>query len=150
MTVNIEYFQVTQENLVEEVNRALTYITKALEDIRSYEDRGDTENFDFTLSDFTTDGEDYDLDLSNILPEGAKAVIFRVRVKDGAVDSIVTFRPFGYSSSTKHGYVIRTIVVDDFNEALFIVPLNSKRILKYNGTNLTFTNIDLVVTGWFI
>jgi len=111
--------------------------------------RGNTTNYDFDVTDFTTDGNQHDLDLSGIVPEGAKAVLLRLSLADDAANSYIQFRPRGqpniYNSSVCYTQVAG--ITDDKD---LITPLPADRKLTYSSTNTTFLSIDIVVKGWWI
>lgn len=106
-------------------------------------------DFDFTESDLTTDGTWHTLDLSNIVPADAYAVLLNARIKDDAVDSEILFRKDA-DSPDANNIRIRTQVVDKYNDAEMIVFCGANRLIQYKGSNLTFTEIDILVSGWFI
>ena len=114
-----------------------------------YVDRGDPAAYDFTLNDFTTDETWRELDLSGIVPAGASLVHLKVRILDGAADSLFRLRRKG-NSNTISALVLITQVVDIsmFGEG-FIKP-DKNNVIEYYGTDLAFTNIDILVKGWFI
>lgn len=113
-----------------------------------FTDRGDPDSYDFRVADFTTNDNWYDLDLSSIVPSGAKAVVFTYWLEDDVVSSRIYFRKNGNSYSRAVGKA-RVIVADQEHWGTIIVPCDSNRIIEYRATNTTFTRLDIVVTGWF-
>lgn len=111
--------------------------------------RDNINDWDFTESDLTTDGNWHDLDLREIVPEGAYAVMLDLRVKDDAIDSELLFRKDDDANSFSQKGV-RTQVVNQYNEATRIIFCNSDRIIQYMGSNVTFTEIDVMVAGWYV
>jgi hypothetical protein len=112
-------------------------------------DRGDPSAYDFTLTDFTTDGNYYDLDLSAIVPAGAKAVIIRIIAQDDATGSIVLFRKNG-TSNAYNIMGVRTQVSGVFADGIAIVAVDTNRVVEYRTSNTTYSAINVSVCGWFI
>lgn len=113
----------------------------------NYADRGDPSDIDFSA--LTTDASWHDLDLSAIVPSGAKAVILRVYIQDDAVGTYLAFRKKGNSN----GKVILQVFTQATNaaiEAQGIVPCSTARVVQYTGSNTAFSDIRIVILGWFI
>lgn len=110
-------------------------------------DRGDPSGYDKQLSDLTTDGTWRDLDLSAIVPDGAKAVILRVNVQDDAAGNEFDLRKNG-NSNAYNTFEIRTQVSGVSNIQSGIVFCDTSRVIEYYATNTTWTHIYLVVLGW--
>jgi len=110
-------------------------------------DRGNADSYDFSLADFTTDGEWHDLDLSAILPSGAKCVIFWVQINDDATSSWICFRKKGSLSVYNQG-VCRTQVANVWCDAQMTIPCDSNRVIEYSAIDRIFTGIYLIVNGW--
>lgn len=123
--------------------------TKAyVDDKGRYVDRGDNAAYDFETGDFTTDSNWYDLDLSSILPVGAKGVVFRVLVQDDATGSYVVFRKNGFANTWNSGY-IRTQVANMNVDGTITIGVDSNRKIEYKAINRVFAVIKLNVVGWF-
>lgn len=110
-------------------------------------DRGDPAALDFVVGDLTTDGTYRDIDLTGIVPRGAKIVRLRVKIEDDAAGRIFFLRKNG-NSNTHNVYVVRTQVANVANDANFLIPMDSGEVIEYFASNTTWTTIDLVVTGW--
>jgi len=115
----------------------------------NYVDRGDPNVHDFTLNDFTTDGDDHDIDFSSICPAGAKVVHFFCGLQDGSVGMFLYFRkkPNIYSAAVSN---MQTQGVDVYNYQDMWVTLDGDRKAIYNASNTVFTSIVLTVRGWLI
>lgn len=143
-----------EEETVFTLNEELRKLRENVEDNTSdissgyYTDRGDPTAVDFDVNDFTTDETWNDLDLSGIVDSGTTAVLLKVIVKDGAVESTMLFRKNGNSNEHNAGG-IQTQVVDVAMTSDIIVPCDSDGVIEYNGSNLTFSAIDVVVKGWW-
>lgn len=114
-----------------------------------YVDRGDPSAYDFELASLTTDGSPHDLDLSSIVPAGAKSVLLRVRVQDGATNSYILFRKNG-NSNLFNTATVRTQAAGVYNDASLIVSCDTSRVIEYQASNTTFDAITITVAGWFI
>ena len=118
-------------------------------DARGFVDRGDPTGVDVTVSSLTTDGTWRDLDLSAIVPAGAKGIIIKVGVTDDAAVSVVQFRKNGNANA----FVTAVNVTQVANvpiQGLNIVACDSGRVIEYMTTNTTFTTINITVMGWFM
>jgi len=114
-----------------------------------YVDRGDPAAYDFAVGDFTTDGTWNDLDLSGIVPAGAKAVHLFMVLVDDAAGSLLLFRKKGNTSIFNVAGGSTQVVGVDF-DCDIIVSCDANRVIGYYGSNLAFTTINLVVKGWWI
>lgn len=110
-------------------------------------DRGDPSGYDFTS--FTTDANWHDLDLSSVVPAGAKLVLLHVWVVDGSVGSGIVFRKNGNSNSYNESFVsVQAATVTAF--ASIWVFCDANRVIEYLASNITFTSISVVVGGWIL
>ena len=112
-------------------------------------DRGDPASADFAVGDFTTDLTWCDLDLSSIVPAGAKAVVLKIEVKDGSLEQFVQFRKNG-NSNIYANFLVYTQTANIRFAGQGIVPCDANRVIEYRTANTTFTNIDVTVLGWFV
>lgn len=126
----------------------VTGVTELTTTYGFYHDRGDPATVDFETADFTTDNTWRDLDLSAIVPAGAKAVHFWTAIKDDAVSSDMRYRKNGNTSSVNMAQVT-TQVANVTRNADITVACDTNRIIEYRGDNLTFTDIVLIVRGWW-
>lgn len=114
-----------------------------------YVQRGDPANLDKSTGNFTTDGNWNDLDLSAIVPAGATQIHLNVFIEDENVNSYLRFREKG-NSNARNVLETRTIVADLRHHLDGLVSCDANRVIQYQATNTTFTNIGLVVRGWLI
>jgi len=112
-----------------------------------YVDRGDPANYDFTVGDFTCDGNWHDLDLSSIVPSGATCVDLKIVVMDDAAGSYFAIRENGNTNS-RNSLSTTTFVADIRNYVSGSIKCDENRIIEYMTTNTTFSNIDFLVRGW--
>jgi hypothetical protein len=120
---------------------------RALTEFSLVSDRGDPSAADFTEATLTTDGAWHDMDLSTIVGATAKYVVLRVSVYDDAIDSYLRFRKNG-NTNEYNSPIVRTQVANCWNDATFIVPLDTGRVIEYKGSNVAFGSIIIVVSGW--
>ena len=114
----------------------------------TYVDRGDPAAWDWIDANLTTDGNWNDLDLSSIVPVGAKTVLLRVRIIDDATDKAIQMRENGNSNGYNVAALV-TLVANLSIEGNFIVGCDADRVIEYNASNTSWTNIDICVRGWW-
>jgi hypothetical protein len=129
-----------------------TWMSHTVRHLRDYlgafHDRGDPAAVDFDLTDLTTDGDWYDLDLSSIVDEDAKAVSLYVYMLDDAHTSYIRFRKNGNSNDFNHAQV-RSQVGGIYTNADLIVALDDDQVIEYKTTITTFDAIAITVKGWW-
>ena len=103
--------------------------------------------FDFTLTDLTTDGTWRSLDISGIVPEGTQWIILRVWVKDDAADSAIHLNGDGQENGA-NTVLANTQVANITKAPQHWVKIAPGRLLYYKADNLTWTEIQLKVQGW--
>ena len=110
--------------------------------------RGDAAGWDFTVANFTTDGNDHDLDLSAIVPTGAKWVKILARVVDETVGNVVWF--FAKGETHRYNMIGQEVQVNGRTiNIIGDVPLDANRKISYYTSNTTFTAINFLVRGWY-
>lgn len=112
-------------------------------DIKSTQDSAD---YDFILSDLTTDGAWRSLDISNIVPNNTEWIILNVNLKDDAPSSSIQFNGTGLTNRNRLS--IQSQVANVSKEAQGWVKIGSSRLLYYIADSLTFTNINIKITGY--
>lgn len=139
-----DYYEATDSKVLYTCKTAGTW-----ELFSSAYDRGDPAAADFTLATpLTTDGAYHDLDLSSIVPAGAKMVCLRVLVEDNAAGSYVRFRKNGNTNDLNYGEIY-TQVSGVLNSADIIVACDVNRVIEYKATSTTFTGISITVKAWW-
>jgi hypothetical protein len=112
--------------------------------------RDEVHAFDFTVTNFIIDGTWRDLDLSSIIPFGAKGVLIRSAFNTSQSGSILGFRKNGFTNTFSCSYS-SVLVAGGVNRAESIVGVDSDRKIEYLTTNgHTYSSLNLVVLGWFI
>ena len=118
----------------------------------SFVDRGDPAGVDYNETGskavLNTDGTWRDLDLSAIVPDGAEAILFAVKVLDDAVNSQFGFRRNGNSNTTNVSKM-RTQVANVINDGTLISFCDENRVVEYFGSDLAFAGIEVTVMGWW-
>lgn len=116
-------------------------------EIEMFIDRGDPAAVDWTQADLTMDSTWRDLDLSAIVPAGAKLVLLRVNVFDAAASLEMIFRKNGNSNARNVGRIRmpaagKTEVVD------IDVACDVNRVIEYNS-DPGFDSVSITVGGWW-
>jgi len=115
----------------------------------AFVNRGDPAAVDFAVGDLTTDATYRDLDLSAIVPAGAKAVVLRVGINDDVAGSAVIFRRNGNTNTIVNAN-LNTQVANLGIAATMIVACDENRVIEYWATSTTWTAIAITVAGWFL
>ena len=113
-----------------------------------YTDRGDPSSYDFQIGDLTEDGAWHDMDLSAIVPEGAKFVVMHFILTGNATALDFALREKGNTNEIN--------TVDACTQATAcaghmegVVKLDSNRVIEYKATtSANWTSIDVHVRGW--
>lgn len=114
-----------------------------------YVDRGDFSGADFTIADFTRDGNWHDLDLSHIVPENTVLVSLRVTLKGTVQDKNFVLRENG---NVNAGNVfIMTLQTSNafFPEMGWVVP-DANRVIEYKIDDLSINQVYMAVNGWWV
>lgn len=114
----------------------------------AFVDRGDPASVDFDTDDFTKDSGWHDLDLSAIVPAGAKAVVFHV-ILVGEDATTIYFRTKGNVNNFNMSTISAVFGFSAFR-ADMICPLNTDRFLSYNAGSVVCTILDFTVKGWIL
>lgn len=115
----------------------------------SYVGRADIATYDFDANNLTQDGAWHTLDLSAIVPAGAKAVVLRLGASHSSAGRYFRVAPLGYTGSCNQANVTSQ-VANVINEQTTIMPMNTARTLSYWATSGTFAAIRVFVMGWWI
>ena len=115
----------------------------------TYVDRGDPAAYDYTQATLTTDGTWRDLDLSGIVPAGAKAVSINLLLADDVAGSFFALRKNGNTNAfLQTPFYIQ--VVGRLSGHTVTVACDTNRVIEYFASNLTWSTITIVVNGWWI
>jgi len=125
------------------------FIRKAMKgEIEMYVDRGDPAAVDYEKEDLTIDGAWHELDLSAIVPAGAKAVLFASRCEGNAVNWKICIRKKG-NTNTVNQACLETIRANVTRYRTGTVAVDVNRKVEYNADNQAWTTLSLTVRGWW-
>lgn len=145
----------TIESLDVSLNADMNVVTHKLKHnflmpIDSYIDRGDPSGYDFITGNFTKDWTWRELDLSGIIPKGAKAACIKI------VSEVATVN-YGQFYLRKHGNSEGIAVpglihrIPDLGIVTnLVVALDVDAKVDYIAENVTWTILSLVVIGWWM
>lgn len=133
----------------ENITETAALLSTAIATKMTFVDRGNFSGTDFYQGDFTRDETWYDLDLSDIIPAGAKAVLVCIKMGASATGAQVKFRTKGYADE---GNMVHIIVaeanVNEYNE-VWIIP-DSDGIISYAIWPTSGLYLNLFIRGWLI
>lgn len=111
-------------------------------------DRGDPAAFDFDKTDLITDGTWHDLDLSTIVPAGAKAILASILINDELIERSLMFRKKGNVNIFNRS-LIYTQVSNIYNSLDLVIPVDADRKIQYRGEAIVWVAIYVTVKGWW-
>lgn len=114
-----------------------------------YFDRGDPTTFDWELSDLIADNNWHDLNLSAIVPAGARCVLFNVLHHSTSSSGRFMMQTNGNANGNNIAS-IRTQTAFRYQDFPFLVAPDADRIVEYRivppGTNF----LRITVRGWWL
>ena len=117
------------------------------------ESRGEFSGWDFKETDLTMDGswqEDGNaLDLSSIVPVGAREIQFRVQLNDNTVGTFIQLASNEYNTSNNQGPAVLNFVATQTNDEQFSVGCDADRRVAYRAT-AGINTINIAVVGWWL
>lgn len=113
-----------------------------------YIDRGDQVDFDFTLGDLQQGVGWHDLDLSAIVPVGAKGVLMNVEIKNALVDSALKIRKKGNASHNCASWLF-TQVANQLITADMTFAVDENRFAEYGLGGMNWLKADFIVKAWW-
>jgi len=116
--------------------------------VQMYVDRGDPSAYDYDKTDLTIDGVWNDLDLSSIVPAGAKAVLIAGHVEAASIGYTIKFRRKANTNEVNHAEM-QTLRAGALRHRSAIVCLDTDRNIEYKADNQTWTTLSLTVRGWW-
>ena len=99
----------------------------------------------FDQKDFIRDGEWHDLDLSSVIPEGAKIVMLDISVKNDIVSSFLKLRENGNINEVNIAEV-RTLVAGVWNSQEGWVACDENRMVEYSASPDILLHVK--IRGW--
>ena len=115
----------------------------------SYVARADVATWDFDTTSLTQDGAWHTLNLSAIVPAGAKAVVLRLGASHSSAGRYFRVAQLGYTQSAS-GANVATQVANIINEQTATFAMNTARTLSYWAASGTWSSIRVCVLGWWI
>ena len=113
-----------------------------------YVDRGDPAAFDFDVNDFTADATWRELDISAIIPVSAKAVLIEFDIETVNREKHIRVRKYGNANVINH-QDIETFIAGAHQSGSGIVAVDHNRIIEYNIDAATWTQLDIIIRGWW-
>ena len=111
-------------------------------------DRGDPTPHDFDIGDFTLDDQWNDLDLSGIIPKGAKLVTLIVLISDNNPNLYIKFRTKGNVNACNM-LGAYTQAAGIFNFANGDVKPDTAGIIQYKASAALSDYLFVTVRGWW-
>lgn len=125
------------------------FMRKAMKgEIDMFVDRGDPAAYDWAKEDLTLDGAWHDLDLSTLIPAGAKAVFIMGHLKGAGAEWGIKFRKKGNTNEINHGGM-QTLRANITRHRSSTVAVGSDRVIQYKADNEAWTTLDLSVRAWW-
>ncbi len=113
-----------------------------------FHDRGDPAAVDWNLGDLTEDGAFHTLDMSGVVPAGAKAVCLAVDYTGSAVGARIRIKKEGQANAYNIAKV-QTQVANVPFWADLIVICDADRKVEYEITSPQTTAVGITVKGWW-
>jgi len=116
--------------------------------VQMFVDRGDPAAFDYAKEDITTDATWRDLDLSAIVPAGAKAILLKTQLQSANPGDKIQYRKKGNSNeiNTCGCEALRANVI---RTRLGLTAIDANRVIQYNADDISWTTLNIVVRGWW-
>lgn len=115
-----------------------------------FHDRGDAAALDYNITALYPSGNNtdwHDLDLSAIIPAGAKTVLLNISVTANATDGIY-FKKGGNSNDFNRADILCPVNAQE-HRAQLIVACNANRVIQYKTPFTTATVINVFISGWW-
>jgi len=130
------------------MDNAMRAILEAAREYGMYEARPDYTEFDWTIADFPNRRTWYDVDLSGIVPEHAKAVVLHAFITSDHIGTNLFIRPKGYTA-----YEIRSCLSTQaagiVMQGDIIASIGEQRMIQVHHAWFALTVLNLVVKGWW-
>ena len=112
-----------------------------------YTDRGDPSSYDFSKTDFTTDGEWHVLDLSVLVPEGTTLVHLLIGANTAYNNSWIRFCKKGSVNRLNADWMsIRHGNTENYESKW--VACDADRKIEYWMSSRVWIQLDVLVRGW--
>lgn len=117
--------------------------------VAGFTDRGDPGASDWLLGDLIEDNAYHDLDLSAIVPAGAKAVLLFTWYKATAVAKAIYFKTKGNVNAIAVS-ANRTVAAGLHHLQDHVVACDENRVIEYKMNSPESDYVDIVVKGWWM
>lgn len=115
----------------------------------AYVDRGDIDDYDYTLANFTRDADWHDLDLSSIVPEGVRMIRVVAQIKRDNPGAYFRIREKGFVNTINvYDLCPQEPATDNLN--VFDIRCDTNRVIQYYATTAGWVGIWLTVIGWWL
>lgn len=116
--------------------------------VQMFVDRGDPAAYDYAKTDLVLNGTWQDLDLSLLVPAGAKAILLCAHIEGNAVDWRIDFRKKGNTNEINH-CGMDTLRANVERHRTSVVACDANRVIQYNADNQAWTTLNLAIRGWW-
>lgn len=116
--------------------------------VEMFVDRGDPAAYDKAKTDLTLNSTWQTLDLSSIVPAGAKAVLLKTQLQSAAAGDAIRYRQNGNSNEI-NTCGCESLRANVARTRLGIISIDANRVLEYNADNIAWTTLNIVVRGWW-
>lgn len=111
-------------------------------------DRGDTFPYDWTEATLDLDGQWHVLNVSTIVPAGARAILFRLQIKAPDINRKFFLRKAGHVLPPNR-VTAMTTVADVATWQDVIVAVGDVRWVEYYAHPVTWSTVRLHIAGWW-
>jgi hypothetical protein len=115
----------------------------------SFVDRGDPEFYDWEGDALISDGDWHELDCSSIVPEGTKAILFRVACRATTIAEYIIMRKKGNINYCNIGE-LHPYAANTWATAEMIIACDTNKKVEYAFSVATWTGKQLTVAGWWL
>ena len=116
----------------------------------SFVDRGDPASADFAHGGLTIDTAYHGLDLSSIVPAGAKAVLLRCSLGNATAGVYIAFRENGNNNGINIDRWVTAVASGPGMYHSFVVACDANRVIEYAVQNSGSWSIGITVGGWWL
>lgn len=111
-------------------------------------ERPDPALWDYSVSDFVTDGTWHDISFSPIVPAGVVAVLLRIQFKDNTVGAKVVFKKKDQVNGI-NAVVVKIEKANVQRDVDRVAFVDHNQMAEYLVTNTIITELDVSIRAWF-
>jgi len=116
--------------------------------VQMFVDRGDPAAVDFIITDLTKDGTWRELDLTNIIPTAAKSVLLKTRLQSANPGDRIRYRRCGNTNEI-NTCSCEALRANALRRRVSVVAVDGNRKIEYNADDITWTELQIVIRGWW-